>query len=132
LVTATMLVSSFLATPSAQAAESDSARFAWPTSVSANGRYLLDQVGRPYLISGDSPQGLFVTMSQEQAEDYFADRRAGGFNALWINSLVPPDQGGHPDDATYDGITPYPEARRHGHAQSGLLGPRRADGRRRP
>jgi hypothetical protein len=107
LVTATMLVSSFLATPSAQAAESDSARFAWPTSVSANGRYLLDQVGRPYLISGDSPQGLFVTMSQEQAEDYFADRRAGGFNALWINSLVPPDQGGHPDDATYDGITPF-------------------------
>ena len=47
--------------------------FAWPTSASANGRYLLDQVGRPYLISGDSPQGLFVTMSQEQAEDFFAE-----------------------------------------------------------
>ncbi|MFC0542289.1 apiosidase-like domain-containing protein [Kutzneria chonburiensis] len=107
LVAATVLVSSFLATPSVQSPEDSGVRYAWPTSVSANGRYLLDQVGRPYLISGDSPQGLFVTMSQEQAEDYFADRRAGGFNALWINSLVPPDQGGHPDDATYDGITPF-------------------------
>ncbi|MFC0436489.1 DUF4038 domain-containing protein [Kutzneria buriramensis] len=84
--------------------------FAWPTSPSANGRYLLDQFGRPYLISGDSPQGLFVTMSQDQAEDFFADRRANGFNALWINSLVPPDQGGHPNDATYDGITPFTTA----------------------
>jgi len=110
LLTATVLASSVLTTPTVQSPEDNGVRFAWPTSVSTNGRYLLDQVGRPYLISGDSPQGLFVTMSQQQAEDYFADRRAGGFNALWINSLVPPDQGGHPDDATYDGITPFTKA----------------------
>ncbi|MFI9386857.1 DUF4038 domain-containing protein [Kutzneria sp. NPDC052558] len=110
LLTATVLATSVLATPSVRSPEIPGPRFAWPTSASADGRYLLDQLGRPYLISGDSPQGLFVTMSQEQAEDYFADRRAGGFNALWINSLVPPDQGGHPDDATFDGITPFTTA----------------------
>jgi len=110
LLTATVLASSFLTAPAVQPPQDNGGRFAWPTSVSANGRYLLDQVGRPYLVAGDSPQGLFVTMSQEQAEDYFADRRAGGFNALWINSLVPPDQGGHPNDATYDGITPFQKA----------------------
>ncbi|WP_157495206.1 DUF4038 domain-containing protein [Kutzneria sp. 744] len=109
LVTATVLVSSMLATPAVQAPE-NAGRFAWPTSASANGRYLLDQAGQPYLISGDSPQGLFVTMSEDEAADYFANRRAGGFNTLWINSLVPPDQGGHPDDATYDGITPFTKA----------------------
>ncbi|GAA3439999.1 DUF4038 domain-containing protein [Kutzneria kofuensis] len=109
LVTATVLVSSMLATPSVQAPDT-SGHDAWPTSASANGRYLLDQNGRPYLISGDSPQGLFVTMSEVQAEDFFADRRAAGFNTLWINSLVPPDQGGHPDDATFDGITPFTTA----------------------
>jgi hypothetical protein len=110
LLTVTVLATSVLATPSVQSPDIPGPRFAWPTSASANGRYLLDQIGRPYLISGDSPQGLFVTMSQNQAEDYFANRRAGGFNSLWINSLVPPDQGGHPDDATFDGITPFTKA----------------------
>lgn len=110
LTAATILASAVLATPAVQAPDAPGPRFAWPTSASANGRYLLDQFGRPYLVSGDSPQGLFVTMSEQQAADYFAARRAEGFNALWINSLVPPDQGGHPDDATYDGITPFTKA----------------------
>ncbi|GAA0625232.1 DUF4038 domain-containing protein [Kutzneria viridogrisea] len=82
-------------------------RYTWPTGVSANGRYLVDQHGKPYLIAGDSPQGLFVTMSEPQAWRFFVNRRIAGFNALWINSLVTVDQGGRPDDSTFDGIVPF-------------------------
>lgn len=82
-------------------------RFRWPASASANGRYLLDQYGRPYLVSGDSPQGMFVSLSESQAWRYFVNRHAGGFNSLWINSLVNADQGGRADDSTFDGIIPF-------------------------
>ena len=81
--------------------------FQWPTSISANGRYLLDQHGAPYLIAGDSPQGLFVTMSEADAAKFFVNRKQAGFNALWLNSLVTADQGGRPDDSTYDGLVPF-------------------------
>ncbi|MFC0429738.1 DUF4038 domain-containing protein [Kutzneria buriramensis] len=108
LLTAIVLITAVLVTPSAQAP--GPGRFAWPTSVSANGRYLLDQRGHPYLIAGDSPQALFVTMSVAQARTFLTDRRAAGFNTLWLNTLVGPDQGGHPDDATFDGVAPFTTA----------------------
>ena len=45
------------------------------TSVSANGRYFLDQYGRPLLLKGDSPWALMTRLSPEQARLWFADRR---------------------------------------------------------
>ncbi|HTQ10247.1 MAG TPA: hypothetical protein VMI31_09270, partial [Fimbriimonadaceae bacterium] len=32
----------------------------YPVKVSANGRYLVDQNGKPFLIVGDAPQALMV------------------------------------------------------------------------
>ena len=59
---------------------------AYPVKVSADGRYLVDQNNTPFLIVGDSPQGLMSRLSEEQAERYFADRQAHGFNtAGWID-----------------------------------------------
>ena len=82
------------------------APFCWPTSVSANGRYLLDQTGRPYMIVGDSPQSLIGELSESQAAAYFADRQAHGINSAWIN-LICTGYTGCGGNGTYDGIKPF-------------------------
>src|SRR5690349_7770432 len=55
---------------------------AYPLKVSANHRFLVDQNNIPFLIAGDSPQGLVSRLSEEDADYYFADRQAHGFNTL--------------------------------------------------
>lgn len=82
------------------------APFRWPTSVSANRRYLLDQTGRPYLILGDSPQSLIGELSESQASAYFANRQACGINSAWIN-LICTQYTGCGTNGTYDGIKPF-------------------------
>ena len=59
----------------------------YPVRKSANGRYLVDQLNQPFLITGDAPQSLMVNISTSEAEMYFANRASHGFNALWINLL---------------------------------------------
>jgi len=82
---------------------------AFPLKVSANRRYLVDQNGAPFLIVADSPQGLMGRLREKEAEDYFADREAHGFNALgWIDVVC----AGHDYPfntyaATPDGIRPF-------------------------
>lgn len=82
---------------------------AYPVKVSANGRYLVDQNNTPFLIAGDSPQGLIYRLTEAQAEDYFADRRAHGFNtAGWVDVLVAGrDFPKNIYAATVDGIRPF-------------------------
>src|SRR5208337_5364539 len=82
---------------------------AYPLKVSANGRYLVDQNNTPFLIVGDTPQGLMSHLSERQADTYFANRQAHGFNTVgWIDVAC----AGHdfPADAegrTPDGIRPF-------------------------
>ncbi len=78
------------------------------TSVAPGGRYFLDQHGDPVLVFGDSPWAGVVRWSPQEAELYFANREANGFNAS-IVSLVGAVQNGGPDDGgrTYDGIPPF-------------------------
>jgi chitodextrinase len=80
---------------------------AYPLKVGPTGRYLVDQQGAPFLITGDSPQALIVNLSETEADSYFADRQAAGFNAVWINLLCATYTGGRPDGSTYDGIVPF-------------------------
>src|SRR5262245_24409457 len=47
---------------------------AYPLKASDNGRYLVDQNGTPTLLVGDSPHSLFVNLSAQQADVYFANR----------------------------------------------------------
>lgn len=78
------------------------------TSVSANGRYLLDQFGRPFLVRGDSPWALMTKLSPEQAERWFADREQQGFNAAIVSLIGATANGGPKDDgSTYDGLRPF-------------------------
>jgi len=82
---------------------------AFPLKVSANKRYLVDQRNVPFLIAGDTPQGLMGRLSEADADFYFADREALGFNtAGWIDVTC----AGHdyPDNVnatTPDGLRPF-------------------------
>jgi hypothetical protein len=76
-------------------------------SISTNRRYLVDQNNGPFLIVGDSPQSLIVNLSTADANMYFANRQANGFNTVWINVLCATYTAGRADGSTYDGIIPF-------------------------
>ncbi|MEY4579688.1 MAG: hypothetical protein RL701_4391 [Pseudomonadota bacterium] len=75
--------------------------------VSENRRYLLDGRGRPFLIAGDAPQALLANLSVDDAREYFASRKAHGFNTLWINLLCDIETAGRSDASTLDAIQPF-------------------------
>lgn len=60
---------------------------AFPVKLSANGRYLEDRNGRPFLLHGDTGWSLIVQLTQEDAEAYLEDRRQKGFNSTVVNLL---------------------------------------------
>lgn len=83
---------------------------AFPLKLSTSGRYLVDQNNKPFLLTGDSPQGLVVRLPLNgpgSSEEYFANREARGFNAAWVNLLARDDNGGTDDGYTFDGIAPF-------------------------
>jgi hypothetical protein len=93
----------------AQAAGSRARSVAYPLKVSANGRYLVDQNNTPFLIAGDTPQGLISRLTEKEADDYFADRKAHGFNTMgWIDvACAGRDYPTNIYAATPDGIRPF-------------------------
>jgi hypothetical protein len=85
------------------------AQAAFPLRLSENHRYLVDQNGKPFLIVGDTPQGLMGRLTEQDAEYYFADREAHGFNALgWVDAMCAGnDYPTNKDAVTPDGIKPF-------------------------
>jgi hypothetical protein len=79
----------------------------YPVKVSANKRYLVDQKNAPFLVTGDCPQSLTVNLSVAQADSYFSNRQAHGFNTMWINLLCDAYTGGREDGSAYDGMLPF-------------------------
>src|SRR5260370_38134384 len=63
---------------------------AYPLKKSANGRYLIDSKGAPFLLAGDAPQALMVKMTEADAEIYFSTPVTPGFNAVCVNILFLP------------------------------------------
>ena len=82
-------------------------RFVYPLKVSNNRRYLVDQRGVPFLIVGDSPQAMIGNLSVKDATFYIANRKAAGFNALWVNLLCAKYTRCREDGTTFDGIKPF-------------------------
>jgi len=78
-----------------------------PIAVGPTGRYLVDGKGSPFLITGDAPQALIGNLTESDAELYFADRRAHGFNTVWINLLCNSYTACRDDGSTFDGIPPF-------------------------
>lgn len=85
------------------------AQAAFPLKLSDNHRYLVDQAGKPFLMVGDTPQGLMGRLTEQDAEYYFADREAHGFNTLgWIDVMCAGnDYPTNKDAVTPDGIKPF-------------------------
>jgi hypothetical protein len=80
---------------------------AFPLKVSANNRYLVDRDGAPFLMVGDSPQGLIGNLSEDEATAYIANRQTYGINALWINLVCNAGTGCRSNGATRDGLVPF-------------------------
>jgi hypothetical protein len=93
------------------ASSAETSQPAYPLKVSANHRYLVDAKGVPFLMVGDTPQGLMGNVSEKDAELYFADREAQGFNTLnWIDvENAGSEQGWDRFSRTFDGIRPFTE-----------------------
>ena len=103
------LVGSLAPTALKAAAPSAARPPAFPLKVSQNHRYLVDENGTPFLIVGDSPQEIMSRLTEKEAEFYFADREAHGFNTLgWIDAACAgQDNPTNPLAATPDGIRPF-------------------------
>ena len=61
------------------------ARF--PLAIAPDGRYLRDNAGKPFLITGDSAWSMIAELSPDEAEFYIADRKARGFNTLLVSLI---------------------------------------------
>jgi len=59
----------------------------YPLKVSANGRYLVDQNNNPFFFSGDDAWSLISQLTNEDVATYLDDRKAKGFNALWVGLI---------------------------------------------
>jgi hypothetical protein len=83
--------------------------FAFPSAVSSNHRYLLDQHRKPYLIVGDSAWSLSTNLTPAEMATYFANRQAHGFNTVLVGVLTDSYIGGVGGNSmtTYDHIKPF-------------------------
>jgi hypothetical protein len=79
----------------------------YPVTPSANGRYLVDQGGAPWLLRGDSPQGAFTDISSNTYVWFVRNRASSGLNALWIQLLSNDAMGGQGDGSLLDGTVPF-------------------------
>jgi hypothetical protein len=76
------------ATPTESATPTATSEGPGPLRVDPTGRYLVDGgSGRPFLVTGDSPQALIGNLTESDAELYLSTRAAQGFNTVWINLL---------------------------------------------
>ncbi len=59
----------------------------FPVRVSANGHYLEDASGQPFLLHGDTAWSLIVQLTKEEAEEYLENRRQKGVNSIIVNLI---------------------------------------------
>lgn len=60
---------------------------AFPLEASPNGRYLVDQLARPFRIHGDTAWSMIANLTYAEAELYLADRASRGINTVLVNLL---------------------------------------------
>jgi hypothetical protein len=76
-----------------------------PLEVSSDGRHLVNALGSPFLLTGDSAWSLFAQPTLLEAEAYLQDRADHGFN-LVVSSLIEHKFTINPP-LTVDGIAPF-------------------------
>jgi hypothetical protein len=80
---------------------------AYPLKASANGRYLIDSNGVPFLLMGDSPQSMIANLTPDQMSVYMANRKTLGFNAILVDALCTSYTGGNGNGTAQDGTPPF-------------------------
>jgi hypothetical protein len=79
----------------------------YPLKVGPTGRYIVDQNNTPFIMVGDSPQALIGNAPLSDADTYFADRQANGFNTVLLDLICNSYNGCSSDGTTFDGVTPF-------------------------
>ena len=59
----------------------------FPLSIKPGERYLVDAVGRPFLIQGDTAWSLIADLIRGNADLYLEDRHARGFNTILVSLI---------------------------------------------
>jgi hypothetical protein len=80
-------------------------RFAVATS--SNGRYLVDQDGRPFLVNGDAAWNAAWALDAADQATYLADRAAHGYNTIITDLVGSTSLGAQADGANYNGDLPF-------------------------
>src|SRR5216684_6871625 len=79
-----------------------------PIKASANGRYLVDSSGLPWLMVGDSAHTAICKLRTSNWPAYLADRQAKGFNTIDIFALNGSASCSNPSTgAAADGTLPF-------------------------
>src|SRR5215472_16545163 len=79
----------------------------WPTSVSSDGRTILDQNGQPWLMVSDQILPCLHNAALTDCYTVFADRQPRGFNAMWICLVVDAYIGALDTFVDNDGNVPF-------------------------
>jgi len=74
----------------------------YPLKVSKNGRYLVDRFESPFLMNADAGWTLLHKLKIEEVRVYFSNRKAQGFNTIFLQ-LLPPK----PDGSNVYGEAPF-------------------------
>lgn len=80
----------------------------FPLQASTNGRYLTTFTGAPFLLIGDSPQGMISDITPTQMVTYMSNRQGYGINCIQVHLLSGATFGGN--STTFeaeDGTTPF-------------------------
>ncbi|MGA7459903.1 MAG: DUF4038 domain-containing protein, partial [Candidatus Korobacteraceae bacterium] len=79
----------------------------YPLKASANGRYLTDSNGVPFLLMGDSPQSMIANLTPPEMSYYMANREQMGFNSILVDAFCTTYTGGNGNGTAYDGTPPF-------------------------
>lgn len=108
--TALLLITTIItgASLTAQAPSHNPGNFpVYPLKASANGRYLTDSNGVPFLLMGDSPQSMIANLAPSAMSYYMANRQQMGFNSILVDALCTTYTGGNGNGTAYDGTPPF-------------------------
>ena len=61
---------------------------AFPLKVSANGRYLVDQLDQPFRLNCEAPWLMSVQATDKDVDDYLDNRGSKGFNSIILMAMV--------------------------------------------
>ena len=80
----------------------------FPLQVQSGKRYLVDAVGQPFFINGDSPWLLISELNRSEIDQYLEDRSLKGINTLMVELIESYFSTGAPKNAYGDGpfLTP--------------------------